>query len=75
MERHKGTGTLAGKAQRDRYFGELRVLWRASNPLRAGEETRAKDAKDAKVKGMKDEEIGGVVVEGAFALRIQMPCG
>ena len=34
----------------------------------------AKDAKDAKVKGMKDEEIVGVVEEGAFALRIQMPC-
>ena len=39
-----------------------------------GEENRAKDAKDAKVKGKKDEEIAGVVVEGAFALRIQMPC-
>jgi len=35
---------------------------------RPGEENRAK------VKGMKDEEIAGVVVEGAFALRIQMPC-
>ena len=31
----------------------------------AGEENRAKGAKDAKVKGMKDEEIVGVV-EGAF---------
>ena len=39
----------------------------------AGEESRAKDAKDAKGRGMKDEEIAGVVVEGAFALRIQMP--
>ena len=38
-----------------------------------GEENRAKDAKDAKVKGKKDEEIAGVVVEGALALRIQMP--
>ncbi len=28
----------------------------------AGEENRAKDAKDAKVKGMKDNEIGRVVV-------------
>ena len=34
----------------------------------------AKDAKDAKVKGKKDEEIAGVAVEGAFALRIQRPC-
>jgi hypothetical protein len=58
-----GTGNLAGLART--YFG-------------AGEENRAKgakDAKDAKGRGMKDEEIGGVVVEGAFALRIQMPCG
>ena len=39
-----------------------------------GEENRAKDAKDAKVKGKKDEEIAGVAVEGAFALRIHMPC-
>ena len=39
-----------------------------------GEENRAKDAKDAKVKGKKDEEIAGVLEEGAFALRIQMPC-
>ena len=35
----------------------------------AGEENRAKDAKDAKVKGMKDEEIAGVAAEWAFALR------
>ncbi len=41
----------------------------------AGEENRAKGAKDAKVGGMKDDEIGRVVVEGAFALRIQMPSG
>ena len=44
-----------------------------ANPLWAGEENRAKDAKDAKVKGKKDEEIAGVAVEGALALRIQMP--
>jgi len=34
----------------------------------AGEEYRAKDAKDAKVKGVEDDEIGGVVEEWAFAL-------
>ena len=37
----------------------------------AGEEIRAKGAKgakDAKFKGMKDEEVGGVVVEGGFAM-------
>jgi hypothetical protein len=33
-----------------------------------GEETRAKDAKDAKVKGMKDGEFAGVVAEWAFGL-------
>ena len=32
----------------------------------AGEEIRAKDAKDAKVKGMEDDEITGVV-EWRFA--------
>ena len=32
-----------------------------------GEESRAKDAKDAKVKGMEDDEIAGVVVEWRFA--------
>ena len=36
--------------------------------LRDGEEIRAKDAKDAKVKGKKDDAIAGVVVGGAFAL-------
>ena len=39
--------------------------------MRDGEETRAKGAKgakDAKVKGMEDDEIGRVVVEGGFAL-------
>ena len=35
----------------------------------AGEETRAKDAKDAKVKGMEDDEIAGVVVGWRFAWR------
>jgi len=29
--------------------------------LRGGEESRAKDAKDAKVKGVEDDEIAGVV--------------
>ena len=53
-------------------LGELGVL--GANPFRGGEENRAKDAKDAKVKGKKDEEIAGVLEEGAFALRIQMPC-
>ena len=48
-------------------LGELGVL--GANPLRGGEENRAKDAKDAKVKGMKDEEIAGVAAEWAFALR------
>jgi len=43
-------------------LGELSDL--GANPFRGGEENRAKDAKDAKVKGKKDEEIGGVVVEG-----------
>ena len=46
--RHKGTGTLASCT-----LGELGVL--GANPLRGGEENRAKDAKDAKVKGMMDE--------------------
>jgi len=44
-------------------LGELGVL--GANPFRAGESTRAKDAK---VKGMKDDEIAGVVVEGGGAL-------
>jgi hypothetical protein len=35
--------------------------------LGAWEENRAKGAKDAKVKGMKDNEIARVVVGGAFA--------
>ena len=47
-------------------LGELGVL--GANPIRAGELNRAKGAKDAKVKGMKDDEIAGVVGEGGFAL-------
>ena len=47
-------------------LGELGVL--GANPFRAGKSTRAKDAKDAKVKGMKDDEFAGVVVEGGGAL-------
>ena len=58
----------------DRYFGEIMIAFLTlgglgANPLRGGEENRAKDAKDAKVKGMKDEEIAGVAAEWAFALR------
>ena len=34
----------------------------------AGEESRAKGAKDAKVEGMEDDEIAGVVGEWGFAL-------
>ena len=48
-------------------------LYTFSSHFGAGEESRAKDAKDAKGRGMEDEEIAGVVEEGAFALRIQMP--
>ena len=44
----------------DRYFGEIMIAFLTlgglgANPLRGGEENRAKDAKDAKVKGMKDD--------------------
>ena len=39
--------------------------WRAggfwAKPFRGGEKTRAKGAKDAKVEGMEDDEIAGVV--------------
>ncbi len=42
-------------------LGVLCVL--GANPLRAGESTRAKLAKDAKVKGMKPDEIAQVAVE------------
>ena len=35
-------------------LGEL-----GAKPFRGGEENRAKDAKDAKVKGMEDGELGG----------------
>jgi hypothetical protein len=42
-----------------------------ANPIWAGEESRAKDAKDAKVKskgkGKKDDEIAGVLLEWRFA--------
>jgi hypothetical protein len=38
-------------------LGELGVL--GAKPFWAGEENRAKDAKDAKVKGKKDDEIAG----------------
>ena len=44
-------------------LGELGVL--GAKPFWAGEENRAKGAK---VKGKKDDEIAGVVVEGGFAL-------
>ena len=47
-------------------LGELGVL--GAKPFGAGEEIRAKGAKGAKFKGMKDDEVGGVVVEGGFAL-------
>ena len=47
-------------------LGELGVL--GANPFRAGESIRAKDAKDAKVEGMKDGGIARVVVEWGFAL-------
>jgi hypothetical protein len=47
-------------------LGELGVL--GANPFRGGAENRAKGAKDAKVKGKKDEEIARVVVDWAFAL-------
>ena len=46
-------------------LGELGVL--GANPFRAGEQTRAKDAKDAKFKGIKQDEIARVRVEWAFA--------
>ena len=36
--------------------------------VRAGESTRAKSAKDAKVKGIKHDEIARVVLEWALAL-------
>ena len=47
-------------------LGVLCVL--CASPFRAEEETRAKDAKLAKVKGMKHNEIAQVVVDSAFAL-------
>ena len=74
--------SLSVRSPGGRRFGERggtkgQVLWReyllGRTHFGAGEESRAKDAKDAKGRGMEDEEIAGVVVEGAFALRIQMP--
>ena len=47
-------------------LGVLCVL--GANPFHAGESTRAKDAKLAKVKGMKPDEIAQVAMEWAFAL-------
>ena len=38
-------------------IGFLTLGGLGANPFRAGEETRAKDAKDAKVKGKNDDEI------------------
>ena len=47
-------------------LGVLCVL--GANPFRAGESTRAKLAKDAKVKGIKHDAFARVVAEWAFAL-------
>ena len=44
----------------------------ARTPFRAGEQTRAKLAKDAKLKGIKHHEIAHVAVESAFALNNQL---
>ena len=53
LDREVGLGMLVDGQGRGRdrllILGELGVL--GANPLRAGEENRAKDAKDAKVKG------------------------
>ena len=54
-------------------LGELGVL--GANPFRAGEQTRAKGAKDAKFKGIKQDEIAQVVVEWAFALHKELGPG
>jgi len=51
-------------------LGEL-----GAKPFRGGEENRAKGAKGAKVKGMEDEAIAGVGVEGAFALDRELRWG
>jgi len=42
-------------------IGFLTLGGLGAKPVRAGEESRAKDAKDAKVKGKKDDEIMRVV--------------
>ena len=47
-------------------LGVLSVL--GANPFRARKSTRAKLAKDAKVKGIKHNEIAHVAVENAFAV-------
>ena len=44
----------------------------ARTPIRAGEQTRAKPAKDAKLKGIKHGEITQAVVESAFALQKEL---
>ena len=51
-------------------LGEL-----GAKPFRGGEENRAKDAKDAKVKGMEDGEIVRVVGGGGFALDKELGAG
>ena len=70
-----GEGKGSGRRHKGGTKGQ--VFWReyllGRTHFGAGEESRAKDAKDAKGRGMEDEEIAGVVEEGAFALRIQMP--
>ena len=47
--------------------GQMTSRW-LKQVVRAGESTRAKSAKDAKVKGIKHDEIARVVVEWALAL-------
>ena len=44
----------------------------ARTPIRAGESTRAKPAKDAKLKGKKHAEIAPVVLESACALQKEL---
>ena len=72
-----GVGRGGGKGREAEGGTKGQVFWReyllGRTHFGAGEESRAKDAKDAKGRGMEDEEIAGVVVEGAFALRVQMP--
>ena len=64
----KGSGRRHKRGTKGQVFWREYLLGRTH--FGAGEESRAKDAKG---RGMKDEEIAGVVVEGAFALRVQMP--